>query len=289
MKHSILYPALLVLGILSMEGCKEDEVPFDVKVAQSSTLGEFLTDGHGNSLYFFSAGSQCTGNCRTNWPIFLKEGNLHLPANLDAADFQTLLRDDGLAQTTYKGRPLYYYREDAKPGDTKGENVNNSWFVAKKDYSVFYVKNGLLGHDGNSYLPKYDLTAYTKCGGSGEPACVETLYLTTSEGRTLYSFKNDRHNTNNYTGPATLWVPFHTDLATLTVPSVFNKSDFGEIIKNDVKQLTYKGWPLYKFGGNANATPPIPGDEIPGQTRGVSFPTPGVWPIVNTETQAAPN
>ena len=43
-------------------------------------------------------------------------------------------------------------------------------------------------------------------------------------------------------------------------------------------QLTYKGWPLYYFGQDANR----------GDNKGISFPAPGVWPIANTETTIAP-
>ncbi len=28
------------------------------------------------------------------------------------------------------GRPLYYYSNDVKPGDTNGEGFNNLWYVA---------------------------------------------------------------------------------------------------------------------------------------------------------------
>ncbi|MDX1618664.1 MAG: hypothetical protein R3224_07745, partial [Balneolaceae bacterium] len=44
------------------------------------------------------------------------------------------------------------------------------------------------------------------------------------------------------------------------------------------KQSTYKGWPVYYFGQDAET----------GDTRGVSVPSPGVWPILNTEMPPAP-
>ncbi|WP_425564114.1 hypothetical protein [Saccharothrix xinjiangensis] len=42
-------------------------------------------------------------------------------------------------------------------------------------------------------------------------------------------------------------------------------------------QLVYRGWPLYYFGQ----------DQQRGDTKGVSVPRPGVWPIVNQETITA--
>ena len=41
-------------------------------------------------------------------------------------------RDDGSKQWAYKGRPLYHWVKDAKPGDMTGDGfLNNSWHVAK--------------------------------------------------------------------------------------------------------------------------------------------------------------
>lgn len=56
-------------------------------------------------------------------------------------------------------------------------------------------------------------------------------------------------------------------------------TDFGEIDVHGKMQLTYKGWPLYYFGQDQNR----------GETKGVSVPAPGVWPIVNMNTSQAPD
>ena len=36
---------------------------------------------------------------------------------------------DGIKQTTYKGRPLYYFANDVAAGDMNGEGVNTVWHV----------------------------------------------------------------------------------------------------------------------------------------------------------------
>jgi predicted lipoprotein with Yx(FWY)xxD motif len=41
----------------------------------------------------------------------------------------TITRQDGSTQVTYGGKPLYYFANDEKPGDTKGQNVGGNWFV----------------------------------------------------------------------------------------------------------------------------------------------------------------
>ena len=57
-----------------------------------------------------------------------------------------------------------------------------------------------------------------------------------------------------------------------------NKDDFGMINVHGQDQLTYKGWPLYYFGQ----------DSERGDNKGVSVPSPGVWPIINNATADAP-
>jgi len=252
-----------------------------IKITEDETYGKILTDKDGRTLYFFSRDTKGTSvsvdGSTTAWPIFHSENSV-VSAGLDAADFTTITRSDGALQTVYKGHPLYYYIQDAQAGGTNGEKVNDVWFVAKPDYSVFYEKGQLIGADTKSYLANYTLANYTE----GQ---AETFYLTDANGRTIYTFRNDKNGINNYGGDAAVWPVFSTDLSKLIVPSILNKADFAEITKNGYKQLTYKGWPLYYFGGNAT----IAGDTNSGDTRGVSVPSPGVWPVANIETTVAPN
>ncbi|NBC64178.1 MAG: hypothetical protein GVY07_00775, partial [Bacteroidetes bacterium] len=64
-----------------------------------------------------------------------------------------------------------------------------------------------------------------------------------------------------------------------SLPTGLDKQNFGEIsVHGEEQQLTYKGWPLYYFGQ----------DTERGDTKGVSFPNPGIWPIVNMDVQKAP-
>ncbi len=109
---------------------KPDET---VIIAQRNTLGLFLTDRMGNTLYYFAKDtpgtSACTGACPAKWPAF-SAASVSAPPVLDPADFSTLTRADGTNQTTFMGRPLYYFANDTKPGDTNGEGFNNLWYVA---------------------------------------------------------------------------------------------------------------------------------------------------------------
>ena len=48
-----------------------------------------------------------------------------------AATTPIITRDDGGKQWAYKGKPLYLWAKDAKPGDKTGDGFNNVWHVAK--------------------------------------------------------------------------------------------------------------------------------------------------------------
>jgi predicted lipoprotein with Yx(FWY)xxD motif len=48
-----------------------------------------------------------------------------------SGDYSIVTRDDGKKQWAFKGKPLYYWVKDQKPGDQTGQGVNNVWQVAK--------------------------------------------------------------------------------------------------------------------------------------------------------------
>lgn len=103
--------------------------------AQSSTLGKILVDGAGRTLYLFKADtgttSNCNGACAQAWPPDVTPGQpsaIGLPASMVGVT----MRADHRTEVTYNGHPLYYFIEDSKPGDTKGEGVNafgGLWYV----------------------------------------------------------------------------------------------------------------------------------------------------------------
>ena len=52
---------------------------------------------------------------------------------VDATLLGTITRDDGSTQVTYNGWPLYYFHEDAAPGDTNGQGVGGVWFLVSPE------------------------------------------------------------------------------------------------------------------------------------------------------------
>jgi len=244
-----------------------------IKLRADSQFGSVLSTGDGKTLYFFAldanGSSACTGGCLSAWPtIYIASPTIG--TGLDAADFATITRSDGAKQTTYKGWPLYTYVSDAIAGDTKGDGVQGVWFVAKPDYTVMLAVTQLVGNDGVSYDSTY------------KPASGKTTYMTDDRGATLYAFSYDQTGKNNYTLPDFsndgFW-PIVQINDIQSVPSSLDKSAFSYITVFTKPQLTYKGWPVYLFG---------PDGKIRGNTKGVSVPTPGVWPVMDQFSPAAP-
>jgi predicted lipoprotein with Yx(FWY)xxD motif len=109
------------------------EVPaYTVMIGTEKDLGNYLVDGHGNTLYYFTRDavgkSDCNGNCIKNWPAF-SVSSIVVPSALNASDFGSITRADGKSQVTYKGYPLYYFARDKNRGDVTGEGVNSAWYV----------------------------------------------------------------------------------------------------------------------------------------------------------------
>ena len=57
-----------------------------------------------------------------------------LMASADAkagGDWSIVTRDDGSRQWAYKGKPLYHWTKDQKPGDRTGDGFNSVWHAAQ--------------------------------------------------------------------------------------------------------------------------------------------------------------
>ncbi|TFZ08249.1 COG4315 family predicted lipoprotein [Ramlibacter humi] len=97
------------------------------KVADGALVGP-----NGMSLYTFdrdaasSGKSACNGPCATIWPPLTAAASAS-----GSGDWTVVTRDDGAKQWAYKGKPVYYWSKDTKPGERGGDNFNNAWRVAR--------------------------------------------------------------------------------------------------------------------------------------------------------------
>ena len=88
-----------------------------------------LVNSAGMTVYTFdkdvadSGKSACNGPCAMGWPA-VKAGDAAV-----AAPYSVITRDDGVKQLAYKGKPLYTFAKDAKPGDRMGDKFKDLWHV----------------------------------------------------------------------------------------------------------------------------------------------------------------
>jgi len=212
----------------------------NVMLSTKAGIGQYLTDDKGLTLYYFAndelGKSNCTGQCLVIWPVFYGQ-NITVTPPLTQSDFDTITRDDGTKQTTYKGWPLYYYQSDVQPGDTSGEGVGQVWYIIPEPFYTVMVEN----------KPKTG------------------TYLIDPKEMTLYYTTNDVQGTSTSTPQSNCvgqcsanWPVFN--MASLIAPSLMNPDDFISFTRQDgSNQIAYKGWPLYYYVNDKN-----PG-EINGQ------------------------
>lgn len=119
------------------EGIATQAIPrATVKVAQS-TFGRILVDARGRSLYLFAQDKprniSCTADylgCTDTWPPLLTSGKPRAGPGVNARLLSTVRRTKPAGvQVTYNGHPLYFFADDRKPGDVKGQAFISQWYL----------------------------------------------------------------------------------------------------------------------------------------------------------------
>lgn len=113
--------ALVVLGSYS-----------GLSAAQTKAVDGVLVGPNGMTLYTFdkdvagSGKSMCNGPCAANWPPLMAAAS-----DMASGEHSIITRDDGSKQWAAKGKPLYFWVKDSKPGDKTGDGFNKVWQTAK--------------------------------------------------------------------------------------------------------------------------------------------------------------
>lgn len=101
----------------------------------ASDFGTMLFDQPGQAIYLFdkeTAGRpDCYGDCAVAWPPVLTTGTPQAAGDARADLLGTVQRDDGSAQVTYAGHPLYDYAHEG-PGQVLCHDVvefGGRWLV----------------------------------------------------------------------------------------------------------------------------------------------------------------
>lgn len=232
----VVSPALrgLALGaasVLAVSGIAASDIPSHPGVVAPRPVpaGTVLADLSGRTLYVSDADKPgkpgCDEACARVWSP--------LPAAWLAAepggDWTIVARSDGTRQWAYKGKPLYIYSGDHKPGDVNGEAIAG-W------HSVMVERK---------FLPPSVAIWRSDFG----PA------FRTTDGHTLYVLAELRFNalgTKRHTGQnlgltectgdcLKDWPPLEA------TADAKGADDWSVITRADgLRQWAYKGWPVYR-------------------------------------------
>lgn len=142
MKRIIMLSALT--GVLTLTGCSTIKNVFgndtsgmhNVQATANNTApvasrGGVLVDSNNYmTLYTFDKDtmnkSECGSACLVAWPALMA------PSNAQASgQFSAFQREDGKYQWAVNGKPLYFYANDTKVGDTDGDNKLGVWHVIR--------------------------------------------------------------------------------------------------------------------------------------------------------------
>jgi predicted lipoprotein with Yx(FWY)xxD motif len=223
--------------------------PATVSIGGNEELGRFLVGPQGMTLYLFlndePGVSNCTGDCLTNWPALTVESEDAIVPGVNlVGELGTIEREDGALQVTYNGWPLYYFANDAAIGDATGQGRGEVWYVVKPE-TVGVSSTDELGE-----------------------------FLTSADGMTLYTFKNDEPGVSNCADECLeAWPPLTVSSADALAAPEGLSGELGTIEREDgALQVTYNGWPVYFWQGDA-----APGDTT-GQGVG------DVWFVASTDT-----
>jgi predicted lipoprotein with Yx(FWY)xxD motif len=115
--------AIAVVALTSAAGATASVKTVKTGHALGKTV---LVNRAGMTLYSLSAETHgrfiCTGPCLSEWhPLLVHKGQKPSGAH----SLGTVKRPTGQIQVTYKGKPLYTFGEDKKPGDAKGEGFKD--------------------------------------------------------------------------------------------------------------------------------------------------------------------
>jgi predicted lipoprotein with Yx(FWY)xxD motif len=221
-------------------------VPLDTVRVGGTPERPLLVGSNGMTLYTFANDepnwSNCIGDCITNWPplAFATESPVIASSGISGA-LGTTLRADNTYQVTFNTRPLYFFANDAAPGDTNGDGAGGVWSVVPVAPAVRLGGNAELGS-----------------------------FAVNTTGWTLYVFANDQPNVSTCVDQcAQNWPPLLVDAGTTPVAQGYLPGTLGSTQRPDgTTQVTLDGRPLYTFANDA-----APGDAS-GNGAG------GVWSIV---------
>jgi predicted lipoprotein with Yx(FWY)xxD motif len=129
---------LLALALCALLASSAMAARNDAIGVGSTAYGRILVDGGGYALYAFTkdgrGASRCYGACAQAWPPLIVPRRPRATRAARPSLIGVTRRSDGRLQATYRGRPLYYYVADRRPGQVLCQNVvefGGRWLVLR--------------------------------------------------------------------------------------------------------------------------------------------------------------
>ena len=206
----------------------------------------FYADTRGLALYTYDKDvepgkSTCIDDCAKAWPAALA------PKGVKASgDWSLISRDGGAKQWAFKGKPLYTFIKDAKPGDATGNGAQNGiWHsIAFRPTAEIKVPAG------------FAVDVVRRLNGQA---------LVDADKRTVYFFdgKSLPEAACKVSSCVTRWAP-------VSAPEIARPvGDFTIVTAADsTRQWAYKGKPLFTFSGDLSKGD-AHGDGIDGKWHGL--------------------
>jgi predicted lipoprotein with Yx(FWY)xxD motif len=107
-----------------------------IRTVNNAKYGRLLIGPSKHSLYVYCPGTStnCLGHPSARFPRMIASGRVIAASgsHLVKSKLSTRKLSNGRHQVIYYGQPLYHYKGDRRPGQTKGENKfqgNGAWFL----------------------------------------------------------------------------------------------------------------------------------------------------------------
>jgi predicted lipoprotein with Yx(FWY)xxD motif len=255
----------------------------ELSVATVPGLGEVLVDAAYKTLYSFdrdkrgSGKTNCYNACASDWWYSPANRKPTPGALLDKKLIGTIERSDGFLQETYNGWPLYVRVEESaeEPTHVGKKSYGGRWYPLHPD--GMRADGGSAAGGGGEGGGQESETGPGAAVSSGTPKSIGPV-LVDEEGRTLYSYGAEVRGSGVsacYGACASAWPP----LITKGRPKPYsaeriNASLLGTIERSGgALQVTYNGWPLYRFSGEGGADTQGAGKRAFGATWEPLFPS----------------
>jgi predicted lipoprotein with Yx(FWY)xxD motif len=100
-------------------------------VSPAANAATVLTAKNGMTVYVFDKDQggtpACYDACSKQWPPYLAKSDGKMEEG-----WATVKRKDGRLQSTYDGKPLYFYSGDKKKGDKTGDGIGSVWHIVSE-------------------------------------------------------------------------------------------------------------------------------------------------------------